>query len=62
MFPKLLLSSWATKKKLSSFVTNKYLDDIYETAINSGACSGKISGAGGGGFFMFLYLYHIRLN
>ena len=53
MFPKLLLSSWATKKKLSSFVTNKYLEDIYETAIHSGAISGKISGAGGGGFFIF---------
>ena len=34
-------------------MSNKYLEDIYETAINSGACSGKISGAGGGGFFMF---------
>ena len=29
------------------------IDNIYETAIKAGATGGKISGAGGGGFFMF---------
>ena len=44
---------WLRKKKLSSGVTNKYFDLIYESAKNNGALGGKISGAGGGGFFTF---------
>ena len=44
---------WEMKKKLSSGVTNKYFDSIYNEAISNGATGGKISGAGGGGFFTF---------
>ena len=41
------------KKKLSSGVTNSAIDSIYNIALESGATGGKISGAGGGGFFTF---------
>lgn len=44
---------WEMKKKLSSGVTNDRIDSIYDTALNNGAIGGKISGAGGGGFFTF---------
>jgi len=44
---------WEMKKKLSSGVTNKNFDFIYNHAIENGAMGGKISGAGGGGFFTF---------
>ena len=44
---------WEMKKKLSSGVTNSTIDSIYNTALESGATGGKISGAGGGGFFTF---------
>lgn len=44
---------WQAKKKLSARVTNPHFDAIYERARESGALGGKISGAGGGGFFMF---------
>ena len=44
---------WKMKKKLSSGVSNKYFDSIYNHAIENGALGGKISGAGGGGFFTF---------
>jgi len=50
---RLLDKSWADKKRMSSAITNKDLDKIYNSAIEAGANGGKISGAGGGGFMMF---------
>jgi D-glycero-alpha-D-manno-heptose-7-phosphate kinase len=44
---------WEMKKKLSSGVTNDQINSIYKTALDNGALGGKISGAGGGGFFTF---------
>lgn len=44
---------WEMKKKLSSGVTNDKIDSVYKTALANGALGGKISGAGGGGFFTF---------
>lgn len=49
----LLNYGWEAKKKTSDKITNSEIDEIYNIAINSGATGGKISGAGGGGFFMF---------
>lgn len=49
----LLNTGWENKKKMSSAISNPVIDHIYETAVNAGATGGKISGAGGGGFFMF---------
>lgn len=45
---------WLAKKKTAAEVTNLNLDKIYNAAMSSGAKAGKISGAGGGGFFMFV--------
>ncbi len=44
---------WQHKKRISSRMTNPEFEKIYETALRSGALGGKISGAGGGGFFTF---------
>jgi D-glycero-alpha-D-manno-heptose-7-phosphate kinase len=44
---------WQFKKNLAEGVSNGFIDDIYETAMNNGATGGKISGAGGGGFMFF---------
>ena len=44
---------WKYKKQLSKGITNSRFDHIYETAKSNGAIGGKISGAGGGGFFTF---------
>lgn len=52
-FGKLLHFAWESKKKLSSAISNSYLDEIYEKALASGALGGKLLGAGGGGFFLF---------
>jgi D-glycero-alpha-D-manno-heptose-7-phosphate kinase len=44
---------WQHKKKTSTKMTNPEFDKIYDIAKQSGALGGKISGAGGGGFFTF---------
>lgn len=49
----LLNEAWINKKATSTSITNSVIDEIYETALDAGASGGKISGAGGGGFFMF---------
>lgn len=51
---KILNRSWIAKKKTSQAITNSYLDEMYDSAMESGAMAGKISGAGGGGFMFFL--------
>jgi len=44
---------WQRKKEMAEGITNPVIDEIYETALKTGATWGKISGAGGGGFMMF---------
>jgi D-glycero-alpha-D-manno-heptose-7-phosphate kinase len=44
---------WEHKKKMASNISNPSIDLIYETAKEAGATGGKLSGAGGGGFFVF---------
>ena len=53
-FAKILGKSWEAKKRVSSSVSNSEIDRIYELAMNNGAYSGKVSGAGGGGFMFFM--------
>lgn len=50
-FGDLLHEGWELKKQLASDITNPTLDEYYEKARKAGARGGKISGAGGGGFF-----------
>jgi D-glycero-alpha-D-manno-heptose-7-phosphate kinase len=52
-FGLLMHEHWEHKKKLSSKITNPEFNRIYELARANGALGGKISGAGGGGFFVF---------
>lgn len=48
----ILKHSWLSKKRTSSSITNPIIDEIYGIAMSHGAISGKVSGAGGGGFIM----------
>ena len=48
----ILEDAWQYKKRTSSDVSTPLIEEIYSTAMKSGALGGKISGAGGGGFFM----------
>jgi D-glycero-alpha-D-manno-heptose-7-phosphate kinase len=53
-FAELLHVGWQHKKHTSSKVSNKMIDEIYDVARAAGAKGGKVSGAGGGGFMMFV--------
>ena len=49
---------WQYKKRISTKMTNRHFDEIYKIAKEKGALGGKISGAGGGGFFVFYVEKH----
>ena len=53
IFGKLLNESWLIKKTLTKNTSNKFINQIYRTAIKNGALGGKLLGAGGGGFILF---------
>ena len=44
---------WINKRKRSSGMSNDFLNEVYDAAIDNGALGGKLVGAGGGGFLMF---------
>jgi len=46
--------AWVAKKRMAHSISNERIDHLYEVAMEAGAYSGKVSGAGGGGFMMFL--------
>jgi len=46
--------SWQAKRSISTGVTSEKLDNIYNLAKSGGALGGKLLGAGGGGFFLFI--------
>jgi D-glycero-alpha-D-manno-heptose-7-phosphate kinase len=53
-FAKILGKSWEAKKRVSNAISNNEIEKIYDLAIKNGAYSGKVSGAGGGGFMFFV--------
>ena len=53
-FGKIMNSHWDYKKKRTSVMSNSYIDNVYELAIKNGAIGGKLVGAGGGGFLLFI--------
>lgn len=51
-FGKLLHETWLLKRSITSKISNDKIDNIYDTAIKSGAIGGKLLGAGAGGFVL----------
>ena len=54
MIGNLLDRYWNLKKNLSGNVANKNINNLYKKGIKSGALGGKLLGAGGGGFMLFI--------
>lgn len=56
-FPQLhevLRESWDSKRRMASRISNEHLERLYACALEAGAYCARISGAGGGGFMIFL--------
>jgi D-glycero-alpha-D-manno-heptose-7-phosphate kinase len=53
-FGQALHRGWELKRKLASNISNEQIDLSYDRAMAAGAEGGKLCGAGGGGFLMFV--------
>ncbi|HXJ77669.1 MAG TPA: GHMP kinase [Candidatus Methylomirabilis sp.] len=53
-FGELLNLAWESKRQMAKGITNPRIDEVYGAAIEAGALGGKMSGAGGGGFMLFV--------
>jgi D-glycero-alpha-D-manno-heptose-7-phosphate kinase len=53
-FGAILDESWQLKRQLSSKITTGEIDRWYDHAMAAGAYGGKLCGAGGGGFLLFI--------
>lgn len=51
---RLLHQGWMIKKSLASKISSNQIDEWYQIGLKAGASGGKILGAGGGGFLLFL--------
>ena len=50
----IMKQAWLAKKHMANGITNPRIDSLHEIAMGAGAYCGKVSGAGGGGYMMFL--------
>jgi len=62
LFGELMHKHWENKKKRSKGMSNSKIDYLYQLAIKNGAIGGKLVGAGGGGFLMFMAKDRIKLK
>ena len=54
LFGDLMHEHWEHKKRRSGGMSNPQIDEWYELGMKHGAVGGKLVGAGGGGFLMFM--------
>jgi D-glycero-alpha-D-manno-heptose-7-phosphate kinase len=52
-FGDLLGEAWREKQRLSPMIATPRIQEAFEIALRSGAISGKVTGAGGGGYILF---------
>jgi D-glycero-alpha-D-manno-heptose-7-phosphate kinase len=55
-----LHGGWLAKRQIASGISTPHIEEIFEIAKRHGALAGKVSGAGGGGYILFLVDPHRR--
>jgi len=53
-FSRVFGQAWEDKKKMATKITNPMIQEAFDVAFRAGATAGKVSGAGGGGFIIFM--------
>ncbi len=53
-FARTLHAGWEAKKRMAHSISNPLIDRVESVAMGNGAIAAKVSGAGGGGFMMFV--------
>lgn len=53
-FARTLHAGWQAKKRMANSISNPLIDRVEHVAMSNGAIAAKVSGAGGGGFMMFV--------
>lgn len=53
-FTRTFQKGWEAKKRMATSISNPMIDAVEATAVANGALATKVSGAGGGGFMMFV--------
>jgi D-glycero-alpha-D-manno-heptose-7-phosphate kinase len=61
-FGRLMHEHWINKRKRSTGMSSSQINAWYDIALANGALGGKLIGAGGGGFLMFLAEDKVRLR
>jgi D-glycero-alpha-D-manno-heptose-7-phosphate kinase len=59
-FGELLHQAWLHKRRLAEGISTPHVDRLYRVARKEGAIGGKMTGAGGGGYFLFLTRFDRR--
>jgi len=59
-FGRILNQTWQLKRQLATTISNGQIDAWYDLAIKAGAEGGKLCGAGGGGFLLFVVRTELR--
>ncbi|MBM3833096.1 MAG: GHMP kinase [Verrucomicrobia bacterium] len=61
-FGELLHRAWVAKRSLDDGISNSEINHIYRCGLEAGAWGGKLLGAGGGGFMLFLADPNVHAN
>ncbi len=61
-YGRLMHEHWEHKKRRSGGMSNERIDGWYDLALKNGAIGGKLIGAGGGGFLLFVTEDKLRLR
>ncbi len=57
-----LRCGWLAKTRIASGISTPHIERIFDIATSHGALAGKVSGAGGGGYILFMVEPHNRLR